>query len=79
MSCAPLARALLTLTLLMASNEVTVVGSRCGPFPAAIKALVSGQVDVSALISKVFPLSQALEALEAAGSDSTIKVLIHVP
>ena len=59
-------------------NEVTVVGSRCGPFPEAIAALASGKVDVSSLVSGRFPLGQALEALEAAGNRDNIKVLIDV-
>ena len=60
-------------------NEISVIGSRCGPFPAAIKALASGKVDVSALVSKVYPLAQAAEALSEAGNGQSIKVLIHVP
>jgi len=59
-------------------NEVTVIGSRCGPFGDAIRSLAAGEVDVSALISKVFPLRQALAALEAAGSGDNLKVLIDV-
>lgn len=57
-------------------NEVTVVGSRCGPFAEAIELLASAQVDVAPLISKVFPLRQGMEALQAARSGQRIKVLI---
>ena len=59
-------------------KEVTVVGSRCGPFGEAIRLLASGQVDVSPLISKVFPLRQGLAALQAARSGEAIKVLIEI-
>jgi len=59
-------------------NELTLIGSRCGPFPEAISALASGEVDVSALISGHFPLTDALAALEAAGRPDAIKVLIEV-
>lgn len=59
-------------------NEVTVVGSRCGPFPDAIAALASGKIDVSALVACRFGLGGALEALEAAGKPENIKVLIDV-
>jgi len=57
-------------------NEITVVGSRCGPFHDAIRALADGEVDVSALISAEFPLSKGLAALEAARSPRNIKVLL---
>jgi threonine dehydrogenase-like Zn-dependent dehydrogenase len=59
-------------------NEVTVIGSRCGPFPDAIAALAAGKVDVSALVSKRFPLANGLEALDAAKMPDNIKVLIDV-
>ena len=59
-------------------NEVTVVGSRCGPFPDAIRALASREVDVSALISAEFPLRGAIAALEAAKAPDNIKVLLDV-
>jgi alcohol dehydrogenase len=59
-------------------DEVTVVGSRCGPFPDALDALESGRVDVSALISTEFPLEKGLEALEAARDPRNLKVLIRV-
>jgi len=59
-------------------EEVTVVGSRCGPFPAALKALAEKEVDISALVSRRFPLSRALEALKAAGESDVIKVIIEV-
>ena len=47
-------------------DEVTVVGSRCGPFDQALLALESGQVSVLPLISSRFDLSRGLDALEAA-------------
>jgi threonine dehydrogenase-like Zn-dependent dehydrogenase len=57
-------------------NEVNLVGSRCGPFPDALRALASGDVDVAALVSRRFPLRQADKALKAARSPRNIKVLI---
>ena len=65
-------------------NEVTVVGSRCGPFHEAIRALGApagspDHVDVSALVSRRFALSEGLHALEAAGSSENLKVLLDVP
>ncbi len=59
-------------------NEVTVVGSRCGPFPEAIAALAAGQIEVSDLITARFPLQRGLDALAAAASGENIKVIIDV-
>ena len=59
-------------------NEVTVVGSRCGPFEDAIAALATGQVEVADLIGKTFPLSHGLAALEAARDPMFVKVLIDM-
>jgi threonine dehydrogenase-like Zn-dependent dehydrogenase len=50
----------------LAVREVTVQGSRCGPFPKAIERLAAGQVPVDEYVSAVYPLSQAADALEAA-------------
>lgn len=59
-------------------NEVTVIGSRCGPFPDALRALARGEVDVSTLISQILPLSRGPEALEAAADGRNLKVLIDM-
>jgi threonine dehydrogenase-like Zn-dependent dehydrogenase len=57
-------------------DEVTVVGSRCGPFAPALEALASGKVDVRSLVSKVFPLEEGVTALKHAGEKGVLKVLI---
>jgi threonine dehydrogenase-like Zn-dependent dehydrogenase len=59
-------------------DEITLLGSRCGPFSEAINALVRGVVDVQSLISRVFPLEKALDAIDAAGSPENLKVLLRV-
>lgn len=59
-------------------NEVTVLGSRCGPLPDALRVLAAGEVNVSALVSARLPLRQGIEALSAAGHEDKIKVLIDV-
>ena len=58
--------------------EITVIGSRCGPMDRALGALAAGEVDVSALVSRRYPLAQAEEALRAAGDPENVKVLIDV-
>jgi threonine dehydrogenase-like Zn-dependent dehydrogenase len=57
-------------------DEVTLVGSRCGPFAPALKALSSGSVDVRPLITKIFPLEEGVEAVEYAGQKGVLKVLL---
>ena len=59
-------------------DEVTLVGSRCGPFDQALAALEHKRIDVGPLISKRFSLSQGLEALEAAKTKPVLKVLIEM-
>jgi threonine dehydrogenase-like Zn-dependent dehydrogenase len=59
-------------------DEVTLVGSRCGPFDRALRALESGEVNVRPLISERFSLSKGIEALERAQAKSVLKVLLDV-
>ncbi|RJP72743.1 MAG: alcohol dehydrogenase [Candidatus Abyssobacteria bacterium SURF_17] len=59
-------------------NEITVVGSRCGPFEPALKALADGSVRVAEMITKVFPMEQALEAFDVASRPETLKVIIRM-
>lgn len=59
-------------------DEITLVGSRCGPFDVALKALARGQIQVTPLISARFPLSEAVSALRQAGQSPNLKVLLDV-
>ena len=59
-------------------DEVTIVGSRCGPFDRALDALEAGSVSVLPLISKRFNLSDGVSALDAANQRGVLKVLIDV-
>jgi threonine dehydrogenase-like Zn-dependent dehydrogenase len=47
-------------------DEITLVGSRCGPFALALELLASGRVEVSPLIDAVYPLDRFSEAFAAA-------------
>ena len=57
-------------------DEITLVGSRCGPFPLALEALAAGRVDVAPLIHAHYPLREALAAFEQAARPGTLKVLV---
>jgi alcohol dehydrogenase len=47
-------------------DEISVIGSRCGPFARAIELLDAGRVDVKPLLAGVYPLEQYAEAFERA-------------
>jgi len=57
-------------------KEITVVGSRCGPFAKAINLLRSGKVDPTPLISRTFPLKDASKAILHAQEQGVMKVLL---
>jgi threonine dehydrogenase-like Zn-dependent dehydrogenase len=57
-------------------NEVTVIGSRCGPFPAALRALAQQHVTVIPLIERVYPLAQGREAIAHAARPGSRKILL---
>jgi len=56
-------------------DELTVVGSRCGPFAPALRLLASGLVDPSPLLTARLPLSRGVEALERATRE--VKVVLE--
>jgi threonine dehydrogenase-like Zn-dependent dehydrogenase len=59
-------------------KEITVVGSRCGPFAKAIALLRSSKVDPTPLITRTFPLEDAPKAISFAQQPNVMKVLLQV-
>jgi alcohol dehydrogenase len=57
-------------------KEVTVIGSRCGPFRTAIALLRSGKIDPTPLISRIFPLEDAPQAILYSQEPGVLKVLL---
>lgn len=57
-------------------KEITVLGSRCGPFAKAISLLRSSKVVPHQLISCTFPLEEAPEAIRYAQQLNVMKVLL---
>lgn len=57
-------------------KELTVVGSRCGPFAKAIALLRSGKVDPTPLITRTFLLNEAQKAIAFAQQPGVMKVLL---
>ena len=58
-------------------DEITVVGSRCGPFAPALQALADGSVDVRPLIAARHRLADGVAALRHAAQPGVLKVLIE--
>ena len=57
-------------------NEITVLGSRCGQFPPALRLLKNNRIDFKPFISKIYSVDEALEAFEANKAKDTVKILI---
>jgi len=57
-------------------NEITVIGSRCGPFDTALQALAEKKIDVTPLVTETFPVRDAERAFELARKKGSLKVLI---
>ncbi len=59
-------------------DEIQVIGSRCGPFKDAIRALAEKSVDVVSLLSRRMKLEQGVEAMNFAQRKGVMKVIVTV-
>ncbi len=57
-------------------DELTVIGSRCGPFDKALDALENRLVDVEPMVSEIFHFDYGVEAMKRASEGATLKVLM---
>jgi threonine dehydrogenase-like Zn-dependent dehydrogenase len=57
-------------------DEITLVGSRCGPFAPALELLAAGRVDPRPLVEARYSLAEAVAAFEHAARPGTLKVLV---
>ncbi len=57
-------------------DEVSLVGSRCGPFAPALRLLAEGSIEVEPLIDATYPLSQGIAAFAHARRPGALKVLL---
>ncbi len=62
----------------MVVDEITLIGSRCGPFEPAIRLLARQQIDVESLIEARFSLNDGVAAFERAAQKGTLKVLVEM-
>jgi threonine dehydrogenase-like Zn-dependent dehydrogenase len=57
-------------------DEINIIGSRCGPFREALRALTEKSVDVTSLIHRRMKLDQGVEAMSLAARPGVLKVLL---
>ncbi len=60
----------------VAVREIRIVGSRCGPFDAALRLLERNLVDVTSLIEARYPFDNAVEAMDFAAQSGALKTLL---
>jgi alcohol dehydrogenase len=65
----------LDLTMLVV-DEIQLIGSRCGPFPAALRLLQRGLIETAPLITATYGLNDAMAAFAA--SRGALKVLLQM-
>jgi threonine dehydrogenase-like Zn-dependent dehydrogenase len=59
-------------------DEITLIGSRCGPFPEALDLLATGKIDVAPLIHARYSLAEGLSAFEHAQQRGVLKVILEI-
>jgi 2-desacetyl-2-hydroxyethyl bacteriochlorophyllide A dehydrogenase len=60
-------------------DEITIIGSRCGPFAPALHLLETGAVDPTPLIDGTHPLDETPDAFARAARPGALKVLVRPP
>jgi threonine dehydrogenase-like Zn-dependent dehydrogenase len=58
-------------------DEITLVGSRCGPFAPALTLLAQGAIDPGPLVEARYALGEAVRAFEHAARPGALKVLVE--
>ncbi len=66
------------ISLSVVVPEVTILGSRCGPFLQALKVLAGGQINTAAMIDGEFRLEAWEGAFRRASAPESLKVLFRV-
>ncbi len=58
-------------------DEISLIGSRCGPFLPALRLMETGLVDPRLLINANYPLNEGIAAFELASQPGVFKVLVR--
>lgn len=61
---------------LIADKEIRVIGARCGSVSEGLRAMSSGEIDLSGLVSKRYKFDDAISALRSAQDESNIGVVV---
>jgi len=59
-------------------DEITVIGSRCGRFAAALELLSQKRIEVEDLVTDEFPLADGVKAMSRAAENGILKVLLRM-
>jgi threonine dehydrogenase-like Zn-dependent dehydrogenase len=59
-------------------DEITLIGSRCGPFSKALKLLAENKIKVDNLIQARYSLDEGLAAFKYAQQRGILKVLLEM-
>jgi threonine dehydrogenase-like Zn-dependent dehydrogenase len=59
-------------------NEISLIGSRCGPFRPAIDAIDSREIDLYSLISDTFEMKDGLTAFQHAKRKGVLKIILKI-
>jgi len=59
-------------------HEISIIGSRCGPFAPALRLLAGEMIEVEPLIHARFSLTDGIKAMEQAAQPGTLKVLLNM-
>ncbi|HSG14704.1 MAG TPA: alcohol dehydrogenase catalytic domain-containing protein [Anaerolineae bacterium] len=58
-------------------GELSVIGSRCGPFAPSLRMLARGEIDTAPLVEAEYALGNGLEALDHAARPGVRKILLR--
>jgi alcohol dehydrogenase len=58
-------------------DEISIIGSRCGPFGAALRLLASGLVEVEEMIGGEFSLEKGVDGFKKAKEKGIVKILLR--
>lgn len=57
-------------------DEISIIGSRCGPFAPALRLLEKKLIDIDSMVSAEYPLEQGVAALQYAIAPGVMKVQV---
>ncbi len=60
-------------------DEITLIGSRCGPFTRALSLLERNQINLEPLISGIYEIENFERAFEKSQEKGILKILFHFP